>query len=93
MLNLYLDRAYRGSVRSVSTPGPARISKRATSSVSDESVVTSRAMSTPNKPITDLTFADLNLSAIQGDAIGNLRKSGRSRIGSRKEMGNIEEEE
>ncbi|VDO26562.1 unnamed protein product [Haemonchus placei] len=63
----------------------------ATSSVSDESAVPSRAMSTPNKPISDLTFGDLNLSAIEGDAKRISRKPGRPRL-SRKEMENIEEE-
>ncbi|XGW07954.1 hypothetical protein V3C99_010797 [Haemonchus contortus] len=89
------ENSLRRSVRLASTPSStaagARLSRRATSSVSDESAVPSRAMSTPNKPISDLTFGDLNLSAIEGDAKRISRKPGRPRL-SRKEMENIKEE-
>ncbi|KAK6032512.1 hypothetical protein OSTOST_01311 [Ostertagia ostertagi] len=70
----------RRSIRLASTPSstsaPSRSSRKTMRSASDESRVTSRAVSTPNKPITDLTFADLNLSAIPGDARSISRKSG-----------------
>nr|CDJ86154.1 condensin-2 complex subunit D3-like [Haemonchus contortus] len=89
------ENSLRRSVRLASTPSSTaagtRLSRRATSSVSDESVLPSRAVSTPNKPISDLTFGDLNLSAIEGDAKRISRKPGRPRL-SRKEMENIEEE-
>lgn len=68
-------------------------SKRPMSGVSNEPTISNRAISTPNKTMSNLTFADLNLSAIQGDGRTVSRKTTGSPQFSSSPMRTVEEEQ